>query len=201
MLVQCRLKWVRRYVLGGPATTLEPRLKIFDRDSLALTSCGRDGVVPLLQCGGRGTDQIFVEEDGARLQMRTNLAVDLADALEVAQVVEAARRDGGRERGGLFRQPIHCEEVGTMRCEKLAIRRGEASCAIQHWLGPIVRNARRVRIPVEDEPAQRPVTRTDIQDGDCGVLGKGKEVAHQLKPLGPTRIFSLFLPHPLFYIG
>src|SRR5215470_3129239 len=133
--------------------------------------------------------------------MRTNLVVDLADALEVAQVVEATRRDGGLERAELFRLPTHREEVGQMRYKTLAIWRAEASCAIQHRLGPIVRNARRVRIPVEDEPAQRPVTSTDIQNGDCGVLGKRKEVAYQLEPLGPTRILSLFLPHPFFYVG
>src|SRR3989441_13127469 len=87
-----------------------------------------------------------------------------------------------------------------MQFEALPILRDEVSCAIQHWLGAILRNARRVRIPVEDEHAHWPVARTDIQDGDGCIVGEREEVADQLKPLGSARILSLLPPHPLVHV-
>jgi hypothetical protein len=65
-------------------------LNIFGRDSGALAACGGDVVILPLQLGGRGIDPVVVEEDAARLQVRTYLAIDLANALEVTQVVQTA---------------------------------------------------------------------------------------------------------------
>src|SRR2546425_13085958 len=132
--------------------------------------------------------------------MRVDLAVDFADALEVAQVVQTAGRNGGVERAELLGQPAHLEEVGLMQFEALSVLRDEVSCAIQHRLGAILRNARRVRIPVEDEHAHWPVAGTDIQDGDGCVVGEWEEVADQLKPLGSARVLSLLPPHPLVHV-
>src|SRR5712692_1938081 len=87
-----------------------------------------------------------------------------------------------------------------MQFEALPILRDEVSCTIQHRLGAILLNARRVRIPVEDEHAHRPVARTDIQDGNGCVVGKWEEVADQLEPLGSARVLSLLPPHPLVHV-
>ena len=86
--------------------------------------------------------------------MRADVPVNLADALEVAQVVQAAGRNDGVEQAELLGQPVHLEEVGLMQFDALPVLRGKVSCAIQHRLGAILRNARRVRIPVEDKRAR-----------------------------------------------
>jgi hypothetical protein len=54
---------------------------------------------------------------------------------------------------------------------------------------------------VEDERAHRPITGTDIQDGDRSVLGEREEIAHQLESLGPDRVLDLLPSHPLFDVG
>ena len=83
-----------------------------------------------------------------------------------------------------------------MQCDAISVRADELSRAPQHRLGAILCDARRVRIPVEDERAHGPVAGTDIQDGDGGVAREREEVADQLKPRPSAVVLGLLPPHP-----
>src|SRR5262249_34578196 len=87
-----------------------------------------------------------------------------------------------------------------MQLHALPVLCREVSCAIEHRLGAILENARRIWIPLEDERAHGSVASPDIQDGDGCVVGEWEEVADQLKPFGSTRVFRLLPPHPLVHV-
>src|SRR5207244_9871455 len=109
--------------------------------------------------------------------------IDLADAREVLKVVEAARRDGGVEGPGLPREPVLVEEIGPMDFEALSVVPHERPRSMQHRLGTVLRDTGGVQIPVEDELADRPIARADVQDGDRRIVMERKEVAHELEAL------------------
>src|SRR5262249_39322292 len=145
----------------------------------------------------RGVDQVRVQEGTARPQMRTDVPVNLADAFEVSQVVQAAGGNNGVERAKLLGQPADLEEVGPMKLEALPVLRREVSCAIQHPLGAILRSARRARFPLEDEHAAGSVAGTDTPDGAGCVIGEWTHAADHLKPSGSTRVFRLLPLRPV----
>src|SRR5262245_11327625 len=83
--------------------TADHRSDVAGRDAVAVAAAGPRGVVALAESGGRSIDQVEVQEDPAGPQVLANLPIDLADAREVSQVVQAAGRHGGVERSELFR--------------------------------------------------------------------------------------------------
>ena len=80
VLVQGRRRGTRGSTRRRPSPIPPHRLEILGRGPFTAASRRGFGVVPPLHLGGRGIDQVQVQEDAARLQLRANLAIDLADA-------------------------------------------------------------------------------------------------------------------------
>ena len=87
-----------------------------------------------------------------------------------------------------------------MNLEALSVARHECPCVPQHRLRTVLGDAGRVRIPVEDELADRSIARADVQDGDGRVAGEREQVAHQLEALGPMGVLGLLPSHPFFHV-
>src|SRR5262245_35348082 len=131
----------------------------------------------LLQRQRWGVDQVQVQKDTARLQVYADIAVDLADALEITQVVQTAHRYGGVKGAKLLRQPVFVKEVGLVGLKARAVTGHDLPRPLQHRLGTVLGNAGGVGELIKDEPTHWPIPGADIQDRDCGVCRKWEQVA------------------------
>ena len=179
---------------------LEHGCDVFARGLFTLASRSRHPAIMLLQRQRWGVHQVEVQEDTARLQVRADIAVNLADALEIAQVVQTADGHGGVKGAKLLRQPVFVEEVGLMGLKVRAVTGHDLPRPLQHRRGTVLGNAGGVGALVEDKLAHRPVTGADIQDRDGGVCRKREQVTEELEPLGSLRVGGLLPLDPLFDI-
>src|SRR5262249_50887027 len=115
VLVQSRREGPTGRGRRRPWPLLDHRREILRRGAFTMASRGRDAFVPLVKRSGRGVDQVRVQECSAGPQLRADVPVNLTDAREVAQVVQAAGGNHRVERTELAGQPAHVEEIGPMQ--------------------------------------------------------------------------------------
>jgi hypothetical protein len=84
----------------------------------------------LLQRQRWGIDQVQVQKNTARLQVRADIAVDLADALEITQIVQAAGGHSSVKGAKLLRQPGFVEEVGLVGLKTRAVTGHDLPCML-----------------------------------------------------------------------
>src|SRR6266852_3996844 len=189
-----------RSVFGSLVRLLEHGCDAFVWRPFALASRRGYPDIMLLQRQRWGIDQVKVQKDAARLQVRADITVDLADALEITQVVQTASGHCSVKGTELLRQPVFVEEVSLVGLKARAVTGHDLPRLLQHRLGTILGNTSGVGELVEDELTHWPVTGADIQDRDCGVCRKREQVAQELEPLGSRRVCSPLPRDPLFDI-
>src|SRR5437879_2488564 len=90
---------------------LEHGCDVFAGCPFALASHRGYPDIMLLQRQRWGIDQVKVQKDATRLQVRADIAVDLADTFKIAQVVQTTDGHGGVKWAQLPRQPVFVKEV------------------------------------------------------------------------------------------
>src|SRR4029453_5191930 len=118
--------------------------------------------IMLLQRQRWGVDQVQVQKDAPWLQVRTDIAINLADALEITQIVQTTNRHGGVKGARLLRQPVFVEEVRLVGLKACAVTGHDLPCTLQHRRGTILGNTGGVGELIEDEFTHWSVTGTDI---------------------------------------
>src|SRR5206468_12879467 len=129
-----------RSVFGSLVRLLEHGCDAFAWCPFALAARRRYPNVMLLQRQSWGIDQVKVQKDTARLQVRADITIDLADALKITQVVQTAGRHGGVKGARLLRQPVFVEEIRLIGLEACAVTGHELSRPLQHRLGTVLGN-------------------------------------------------------------
>ena len=98
----------------------------------ALASCRGYPDIMLLQRQRGGVDQVKIQKNAARLQVRADITVDLADALEIAQIMQTNGRHGGIKGAKLLRQPVFVEQIGLVSLKARAVTGHNLLAALQH---------------------------------------------------------------------
>ena len=177
LLVEVRGEGMGWSVCARLVRLLEHGCDVFAGGPFALASHRGYPAIMLLQRQRRGVDQVKIQKDAARLQVRADIAVDLADALEIAQIMQTAGGHGGIKGAKVLRQPVFVEEVGLVGLKARAITGHDLPGPLQHRLGTVLGNAGGVGELIEDELTHWPITGADIQERDCGVCRKWEQVA------------------------
>src|SRR5207245_2195392 len=133
------------------ARSLEHSVDVFAGRPVTLASRRGHPAVVLLQRRRWSVEQVKVQKDATRLQVRADVTVDLADALEIAQVVKATGRHSGVKGAELRRQPVLVEEIGLIGGKARAIIGHDLPPALQHRLGTVLSDAGGVGVLIEDK--------------------------------------------------
>src|SRR5262245_15817077 len=106
---------------GSLRRPLEPGVDVRAGHLFTLASRRSYPAVVLLQRQRWGIEQVEVQKDASWLQVRANVIVDLADAREIAQVVEATGGHSGVKGAALLWQPMLVKEIGLIGSKAPAI--------------------------------------------------------------------------------